>query len=112
MNTEKAKVIEMLGNGIFIDIFSEDLKEIQEAVYRYGGNVIVYELADEWRISYTLNAHPFSMMIYGIHITHEQFNAQVKAFGGQVKEFKKGTKLVLIDNLYFVDHEQRNKRSS
>jgi hypothetical protein len=102
MNTEKAKVIEMPGNGIFIDIFSEDLKEIQEAVYRYGGNVVVYELADEWRISYTLNAHPFSMMIYGIHITQEQFDAQVKVFGGQVKQFEKGTKLVLIDNLYFV----------
>jgi len=102
MNTEKAKVIEMPGNGIFIDIFSEDLKEIQEAVYRYGGNVVVYELADEWRISYTFNAHPFSMMIYGIHITPEQFDAQVKAFGGQLKQFQKGDKLTLIDNLYFV----------
>jgi hypothetical protein len=102
MNTEKAKVIEMFGNSIFIDIFSDDLKEIQESVYRYGGNVVVYELADEWRISYTLNAHPFSMMIYGIHITQEQFDAQVKAFGGQLKQFKKGDKLTLIDNLYFV----------
>lgn len=102
MNTEKAKVIEMPGNGIFIDIFSEDLKEIQEAVYRYGGNVVVYELADEWRISYTLNAHPFSMMIYGIHISQEQFDAQVKAFGCQLKQFQKGDKLTLIDNLYFV----------
>jgi hypothetical protein len=102
MNTKHAKVIDVM-DGIFIDIFTEDLKDIQEAVYRYGGNVIVYELADEWRISYTLNAPPFSMMIYGIHITKEQFDAQVKAFVGQVKEFKKGTKLVLIDNLYFVE---------
>lgn len=102
MNTEKAKVIEMPGNGIFIDLFSEDLKEIQEAVYRYGGNIIVYELADEYRISYTLNTPPFSMMIYGIHITEDQFNTQVKAFGGQIKQFEKGTKLTFIDNLYFV----------
>lgn len=102
MNTEKAKVIEMPGNGIFIDIFSEDLKEIQEAVYRYGGNVVVYELADEWRISYTLNTPPFSMMIYGIHISQEQYDLQLKAFGGQVKQFEKGTKLTLLDNLYFV----------
>lgn len=102
MNTEKAKVIEMPGNGIFIDIFSEDLKEIQEAVYRYGGNVVVYELADEWRISYTLNNPPFFMMIYGIQITQEQFDLQVKTFGGQVKQFEKGTKLTLLDNLYFV----------
>jgi hypothetical protein len=101
MNTEKAKVIDVM-DGIFIDLFTEDLKEIQEAVYRYGGNIVVYELADEWRISYTLNAHPFSMMIYGIHITQDQFNAQVKSFGGQLKQFEKGTKLVLIDNLYFV----------
>ena len=102
MNTEKAKVIEMLGNSIFIDIFSDDLKEIQESVYKYGGNVVVYELADEWRISYTLNTPPFYMMVYGIHITQEQFDLQVKAFGGQVKQFQKGTKLTLIDNLYFV----------
>ena len=103
MNTEKAKVIEMFGNSIFIDIFSDDLKEIQESVYRYGGNVVIYELADEWRISYTLNAPPFYMMVYGIHISEEQYNAQVKAFGGQVKQFEKGTKLTLIDNLYFVE---------
>jgi hypothetical protein len=103
MNTEKAKVIEMPGNGIFIDIFSEDLKDIQQAVYRYGGNVIVYEIGDQFRISYTLNADPFSMMIYGIHINKGQYDCQVRAFGAQVKEFKKGTKLVLIDNLYFVE---------
>ena len=102
MNTEKAKVIEMPGNGIFIDLFSENLKDIQEAVYRYGGNIIVYELADEWRISYTLNAPPFSLMIYGIEISQDQFDFQVKAFGGQMKQFEKGTKLTLLDNLYFV----------
>ena len=102
MNTEKAKVLEMFENSIFIDIFSDDLKEIQESVYRYGGNVVIYELADEWRISYTLNTPPFYLMIYGIHITEEQFDLQVKAFGGQVKQFEKGTKLTLIDNLYFV----------
>jgi hypothetical protein len=107
MNTQKAKVMDVL-DGIFIDIFTEDLKEIQEAVYRYGGNVIVYEIGDEFRISYTLNAHPFSMMIYGIHISQEQFDAQVRAFGGQVKQFEKGTKLVLIDNLYFLEHESGN----
>lgn len=101
MNTEKAKVIDVM-DGIFIDLFTEDLKEIQEAVYRYGGNIVVYELADEWRISYTLNAHPFSMMIYGIHITQQQYDLQVKAFGGQLKQFQKGDKLTLIDNLYFV----------
>jgi len=102
MNTQKAKVIDVM-DAIFIDLFTEDLKEIQEAVYRYGGNIIVYELADEFRISYTLNAHPFSMMIYGIHITQHQYESQVKAFGGQLKQFKKGDKLVLIDNLYFVE---------
>jgi hypothetical protein len=102
MNTEKAKVIDVM-DAIFIDIFSNDLKEIQEAVYRYGGNVVVYELADEWRISYTLNANPFSMMIYGIHINQEQYDLQVHAFKGQVKQFEKGTKLTLIDNLYFVE---------
>ena len=101
MNTQKAKVIDVM-EAIFIDLFTEDLKEIQEAVYRYGGNVVVYELGSEFRISYTLNAPPFSMMIYGIHITEYQFNSQVKAFGGQLKQFEKGTKLVLIDNLYFV----------
>ena len=103
MNTEKAKVLEMFENSIFIDIFSDDLKEIQESVYRYGGNVVIYELADEWRISYTLNAPPFYMMIYGIHISQEQFDLQVHAFAGQFKQFKKGTKLTLIDNLYFVE---------
>jgi hypothetical protein len=101
MNTQKAKVIDVM-DAIFIDLFTEDLKEIQEAVYRYGGNVIVYEIGDEFRISYTLNADPFSMMIYGIHINKNQYDCQVKAFGGQLKQFEKGTKLVLIDNLYFV----------
>lgn len=108
MNTEKAKVAEILGNGIFIDLFSDNLKDIQESVFRYGGTVIIYELIDEYRISYTLNAHPFSMMIYGIHITKEQFDLQVQSFGGQVKQFEKGTKLTLIDNLYFLNYEQRN----
>ena len=102
MNTQKAKVMDVM-NGIFIDIFTEDLKDIQEAVFRYGGTILMYELADSYRISYTLNAHPFSMMIYGIHITHEQFDLQVKAFKGQVKQFEKGTKLTLLDNLYFVE---------
>lgn len=101
MNTEKAKVIDVM-DAIFIDIFSNDLKDIQEAVFRYGGTVLMYELADSYRMSYTLNADPFSMMVYGIHISEEQYNAQVKAFGGQVKQFEKGTKLTLIDNLYFV----------
>lgn len=102
MNTEKAKVIDVM-DAIFIDIFSNDLKDIQEAVFRYGGTILMYELADSYRMSYTLNALPFSMMIYGIHITQEQFDAQVKAFGGQLKQFEKGTKLTLIDNLYFVE---------
>lgn len=102
MNTQKAKVMDVM-DGIFIDIFTEDLKEIQEAVYRYGGIILMYELADSYRISYTLNAHPFSMMIYGIHISQEQFDLQVQAFGGQVKQFEKGTKLTLLDNLYFVE---------
>lgn len=102
MNTEKAKVSDMLGNGIFIDLFSDNLKDIQQSVFRYGGSIIVYELNDEFRISYSLNSYPFSMMIYGIHITKEQFDLQVKAFGGQVKQFEKGHKLTLIDNLYFV----------
>jgi hypothetical protein len=102
MNTQKAKVMDVM-DGIFIDLFTDDLKEIQEAVYRYGGNIVVYEIIDAFRISYTLNAHPFSMMIYGIHISQEQFDCQVKAFGGQVKQFEKGTKLVLIDSLYFVE---------
>jgi hypothetical protein len=101
MKLENAKVRDM--GAIFIDLFSEDLKEIQEAVYKYGGNIVVYELVNEFRISYTLNAPPFSMMMYGIHISQEQFDYQVKAFGGQVKQFEKGTKLVLIDNLYFVE---------
>jgi hypothetical protein len=101
MNTQKAKVLDVM-DAIFIDLFTEDLKEIQEAVYRYGGNIVVYEIGDEFRISYTLNAHPFSMMIYGIHINKGQYDGQVRAFGGQVKQFEKGTKLVLIDNLYFV----------
>jgi hypothetical protein len=107
MNTQKAKVIDVM-DAIFIDIFTEDLKDIQEAVYRYGGNVLVYELGSEFRISYTLNANPFSMMIYGIHINKAQYDCQVRAFGGQVKDFKKGTKLVLIDNLYFLEHESGN----
>jgi hypothetical protein len=102
MNTQKAKVMDVM-NGIFIDIFTEDLKDIQEAVFRYGGTILMYELADSYRISYTLNAHPFSMMIYGIHISQEQFNLQVHAFKGQVKQFEKGTKLTLLDNLYFVE---------
>jgi len=102
MNTKHVKVIDVM-DGIFIDLFTEDLKEIQEAVYRYGGNVIVYEIGSEFRISYTLNAHPFSMMIYGIHINKGQYDCQVRAFGGQVKQFEKGTKLVLIDNLYFLE---------
>ena len=101
MNTQKAKVMDVM-DGIFIDIFTEDLKEIQEAVYRYGGNILVYKLIDEFRISYTLNANPFSMMIYGIHISQEQFDLQVHAFEGQFKKFEKGTKLTLLDNLYFV----------
>lgn len=102
MNTQKAKVMDVM-DGIFIDIFTKDLKEIQEAVYRYGGTILMYELADSYRISYTLNAHPFSMMIYGIHISQEQFYLQVKTFKGQVKQFEKGTKLTLLDNLYFVE---------
>ena len=102
MKTENAKVRDLM-DGIFIDLFSEDLTEIQEAVYRYGGTIVVYELVNEFRISYSLNEYPFSMMIYGINISQEQFEAQVKAFGGQVKPFKKGTKLTLIDNLYFVE---------
>ena len=101
MKLENAKVRDM--GSIFIDLFSDNLKDIQVAVYRYGGNIVVYELVDEYRISYTLNAPPFSMMIYGIHITKEQFDCQIKAFGGQVKQFEKGTKLVLIDNLYFLE---------
>jgi hypothetical protein len=107
MNTQKAKVMDVM-DGIFIDLFTEDLKEIQEAVYRYGGTIIVYEIIDAFRISYTLNSGPFSMMIYGIHISQEQYDLQVNAFGGQVKQFEKGTKLVLIDNLYFLEHESGN----
>lgn len=107
MNTQKAKVIDVM-DAIFIDLFTEDLKEIQEAVYRYGGNVVVYELGSEFRISYTLNAPPFSMMIYGIHISKGQYDCQVRAFKGQLKQFEKGTKLVLIDNLYFLEHESGN----
>ena len=101
MNTEKAKVIDVM-DAIFIDIFSNDLKDIQEAVFRYGGTILMYELADSYRMSYTLNAEPFSMMIYGININHFQYDAQIKVFNGQVKDFKKGDKLTLIDNLYFV----------
>jgi len=102
MDTKKAKVMDVM-DGIFIDLFSDDLKDIQEAVYRYGGNIVVYEIIDAFRISYTLNSGPFSMMIYGIHINQEQYDWQIKAFEGQVKQFEKGTKLVLIDNLYFVE---------
>jgi predicted SpoU family rRNA methylase len=101
MNTENARVMDVM-DAIFIDIFSDDLKDIQEAVYRYGGTIMMYELHDSYRMSYTLHGTPFHLMIYGIHISKEQYDAQVKVFNAQFKDFKKGDKLTLIDNLYFV----------
>ena len=108
MNTEKARVRVNEWNQLCVDIHTTDIRDLQEAVLKWGGKLCLYHLpAGNGRTSYHISYYrqhvDIHFMIYGVELMGFQYELQMEAWNERErKTFQEGTQLVLCDDSYFL----------
>lgn len=110
MNFQSVKVRTEV-DKVYVDCKSNDIKSIQEAVWLYGGTVTIYFLynsnqQDYYMMSWILQTGKVNLMIYGVEISHYQYECQEYSWNGKTSQtYDSQTSLTLIDNSYFLPYE-------
>ena len=100
MNFEKTSY-RMIGNGLWVDIKVTDINQLHQ-VALLGGRLLVYEICDIYYLGFVHDSKRVNLNFYGLIITKEQYDFQIKAWGDYYIKFEPGTQLLLADNLYFI----------
>ena len=96
--------------GISVDA-KGTIQDIHKYASMYGGALVIYDMRknmdgyddDPFRMSYRLSKPPFDFMIYGIHLTEDEYETQKMAWNGEVVvNVEPGCNLTLIDNSYLL----------
>lgn len=104
MNFEKVNARFDSLNRLWIDIKVYDIQVLHKASL-LGGRFMIYELYGNYFINFCHNAdkcYKSFVNFYGLEITKEQYDFQLKSWGNFLQEVEPGTEIALLDNLYFV----------
>lgn len=108
MNTEKARVRLNEWNQLCIDIHTTELKDLQEAILKWGGKLVLYYLPEyggrtSYHMSYYNKQGDTHVMLYGVELSCQDYETQMEAWNGrQRKSYPAGTQLIIADNSYLL----------
>jgi len=100
MNFEKTSV-RMLYNSMWIDIKVTSINQLHQ-VALMGGRMLVYEVCDIYYLGFVHECERVNLNFYGLTISKEQFEFQIRSWGDYYLNIAPGTELLLADNLYFI----------
>lgn len=107
MNFKNVNVSMDSCNHMWIDIKVDDINAIHRAT-TLGGNISVYELHDNYYMSFCHQAERSFINFYGLEITKDQFEFHRRSWGDSHCEIVEGTELLLADDLYFETRQFEN----